>query len=211
MNENPERDKITGKKFFIDILKAIDIERGFLYNLRAFLLFPGRAIQGYLNGEKSKLLNPFKYFLSCILLSILSFWLVQKLDPGIVNETGVELDNILNSKITTYGSSVLIILILALFVTTINRKSDYTLFENLIAVIFLFSTYTIIEIPIEYILIPFPDAIYFAPLIPISYMIWAIKDTFKISFFISIIIVIPTYLISYTIIGLIVTTISSYD
>ena len=211
MNENPERDKITGKKFFIDILKAIDIERGFLYNLRAFLLFPGQAIQGYLNGEKSKLLNPFKYFLSCILLSILSFWLVQKLDPGIVNETGVELDNILNSKITTYGSSVLIILILGLFVTTINRKSDYTLFENLIAVIFVFSTYTIIEIPIEYILIPFPDAIYFAPLIPISYMIWAIKDTFKISFFISIIIVIPTYLISYTIIGLIVTTISSYD
>ena len=206
MAEHPERDRITGKKFFSDLLKAIDVERGFLYNIKALIRFPGLAIRAYLDGDKTKLLNPFKYFLSSIFLSILSFWLVQKLDPDVVNETEAQWDNIFSSDITTYGSGILTILLLALLVTLIKRKSDYNFFENLIGIIFLFSTYIIIEIPVEFILIPFPDAIYFAPIIPFIYIIWAIKDTFKMSFIVSLITVIPTYIISYAIVGLIIMT-----
>ncbi len=68
-------ERFTIKSFFVVLLDAIDVKRGFLFTVRMLFVNPGKVTNDYISGKTKSYFNPLKYLL--IIGSIYAFLILR--------------------------------------------------------------------------------------------------------------------------------------
>lgn len=203
-------ERFTIKSFFVDLLDALNLERGFFFTSKMLFISPGKVINDYLGGKTKSYINPLKYLL--IIGSIYAFlilWL-KIFDVGMesiaVQGNSEKVAIIQNQWLGFYKKIINLIPILLIPFISIATKWFYKskgLFygEHLIVNSFIFLQIFLITILLTPLVLIFPSTINFFPgitlVILIVYFCYSLNSTFRGAPFRSVLIAFLSLLIGY--------------
>jgi len=149
-NDQPSRpERIDRRYFSLQVQQIFNVDRGFLYTTREFLLRPGKTIQEFLYEDREKYVKPIVFLIfTSVLCSLISIFLGIELNYFNVDniqglrgsiDTGA-LGEWLNNNI---GYTNLIIgVFIALWLKVFVR--DYNIYEIIVMLCFVFGVATLI-------------------------------------------------------------------
>ena len=204
------------KSFFVVLLDALNIEKGFLHTLKMLFIHPGKVINDYITGKTKPYFNPLNYIIiSAAIYAFLILWLnifdnsVEAANEILYGEALQKNDEVLQLKkkwMDFYKQFVNFIPLLMIPFTSLISKWFYRskkLFygEHLIINCFLFAQCFIIIIILTPIVVIIPSLITYFSIIAlfatIIYLSFALYKTFQGSRFRAIIGAILIYFIGY--------------
>ena len=141
MDKKPDTKKISVKSLLHTFQEALDLREGWWYTFKELTCRPGSSLKRYLSGER-KLVNPIKYLLLAISLSLLANLLIDKFGPTELSFSMPELE----VQVAIYALSICFILVFALVLFLFNRKKGYNFLEHLVVSIYWYAHITIVVI-----------------------------------------------------------------
>lgn len=139
MDKKPDTRKISVKSLLHTFQEAFDLSEGWWYTFKELTLRPGSSLKRYLSGER-KLINPIKYLLLAISLSLLSTYLIDKFGPSGIMFSTTDLEE----QVFNYVVAICFILVFALVLFLFNRKKGYNFLEYLVVSIYWYAHITIV-------------------------------------------------------------------
>lgn len=141
MNKKSDTKKISVKSLSHTFQEAFDLREGWWYTFKELTLRPGSSLKRYLSGER-KLVNPIKYLLLAISLSLLASFFTDKFGPSetMISRTDLE------EQVLNYLVAICFILASAIVLFLFNRKKEYNFLEYLVVSIYWFAHIMIVAI-----------------------------------------------------------------
>ncbi len=180
-----------------------DIERGFLFTMKALIINPGTAVSEYISGKRVRYSNPFKYLLVLVTIyavCTISLELVERdlestynlnyrgdvVDTGVDPEKSQFLEDV--GKVTPFFLKyinffqILVIPLISVFSYLFFKKAGYNFAENIIFNTYLIAQGSLIGIlfaPLHYL---FPGVLILSGLQYVTwtaYYVWACVQFFR--------------------------------
>lgn len=175
--------RISGQYIINEVTQVLNFDKGFLYTTRELLLRPGKSIQDFLDGSRSKLVKPVVFIIvtSLIYSLINNFFRVEE---GYLQQYEVASEIPTIAVFTwiqqNYGyANILMGIFIAMYVKWFFRKYGYNFYEILTLICFVmglgmlvFAFFALVEGITKLALLNF------AGLIALFYAIWAIGQFF---------------------------------
>jgi len=181
--QEKEVNRITFSQFGNQVLQYFNFEKGILKTIRLLVLNPGEHIHAYLEHDRKRLMNPFKFYLitGTIYVFIFKYALPQEaFEDARVNS---ELEQqFLEAFVDYYHFFILVvILFIAVFSYLLfKRSSGKNLLENIIFNLYVAGvlfTFSIIGSPLELFLQPYGSIL--LSLVSLLYFLYAYVRFFK--------------------------------
>ncbi|MEY8020828.1 DUF3667 domain-containing protein [Muriicola sp. SD30] len=141
MNKKSDTKKISVKSLSHTFQEAFDLREGWWFTFKELTLRPGSSLKRYLSGER-KLVNPIKYLLLAISLSLLASFLTDKFGPSETMLSRTDLEE----QVLNYLVAICFILASAIVLFLFNRKKEYNFLEYLVVSVYWYAHITIVVI-----------------------------------------------------------------
>jgi hypothetical protein len=174
-----------------EIAESFDLDKGLLFTIRSLFTNPSEAIKGYLDTDRLRYSNPFKYFLLIVgittFISIkIDFWKTVSFSNTSENAENLKTfnqiyqDYFLDYLNIWFGFAVIFT---TLFSFLFFKKSGYNIIEHFIINIYIFSQQSLIFIFLIVIMKIYPGTLWLYFALTTVYAIWCYNDIFEGHFY----------------------------
>lgn len=176
-------NRITFSQFGNQVLQYFNFEKGILKTIRLLVLNPGEHIHAYLDYDRKRLMNPFKFYVitGTIYVFLFKYLLPQEAFEDAQINSDLE-QHFLDAIVDYYHFFILVaIIFIAVFSYLLFRKSSgKNMLENIIFNLYvagILFTISIITSPLELLISPYSSI--FISLISLYYFLYAYVRFFK--------------------------------
>lgn len=199
--QRADTERLSWRVLRRELLHTFDLSRGFLYTIQELTRAPGATINGYLRGARMRYMNPIRYLLFALAVSVfIQFKLLstqtekalKMSETAFVSDTDAEHDEERAQFMNTLNQSmedlitpiqVMVIPLVAWLTLWVFRRPDYRYTEHLAINAYITGHLTWLSLPVTFI-VYWPPSLYLviSVLVPTVLSIWMFYRVFSYSF-----------------------------